>query len=121
MPIGCAFERRRTIQLSQAHQPALDLPARSQDANLFYGIPAIQSYPFDGSAWVIWDDGPGLVSPPPLTNTAPDYGARPARRRARDGGGADPEVGLPGREWQRGGRLWRPAVPHRRLYAVGAF
>jgi hypothetical protein len=60
----------RTIG-AQAHVPALDLPARSQDANLFYGIPAIQSYPFDGSAWVIWDDGPGLVSPPPLTNTPP--------------------------------------------------
>jgi hypothetical protein len=60
----------RTIG-AQAHQPALDLPARSQDVNLFYGIPAIQGYPFDGSAWVIWDDGPGLVSPPPLTNTPP--------------------------------------------------
>lgn len=60
----------RTIG-AQAHEPALDLPARSQDANLFYGIPAIQSYPFDGSAIVIWDDGPGLVEPPPVTNTPP--------------------------------------------------
>ena len=66
----------RTIG-AQAHQPALDLPARSQDANLFYGIPAIQSYPFDGSAWVIWDDGPGLVSPPPLTNMPPTVGRDP--------------------------------------------
>jgi hypothetical protein len=62
---------------AQAHQPALDLPARSQDVNLFYGVPAIQSYPFDGSAIVIWDDGPGLVSPPPLTNTPPTVGRDP--------------------------------------------
>jgi hypothetical protein len=66
----------RTIG-AQAHQPALDLPARSQDVNLFFGIPTIQSYPFDGSAWVIWDDGPGLVSPPPLTNTPPTVGRDP--------------------------------------------
>jgi hypothetical protein len=66
----------RTIG-AQAHEPALDLPARSQDANLFYGIPAIQSYPFDGSAIVIWDDGPGLVPPPPLTNTPPTLGRDP--------------------------------------------
>jgi hypothetical protein len=62
---------------AQVHQPALDLPARSQDVNLFYGIPAIQSYPFDGSAIVIWDDGPGLVSPPPLANLPPTVGRDP--------------------------------------------
>jgi hypothetical protein len=45
--------------------------------NLFYGIPAIQSYPFDGSAIVIWDDGPGLVPPPPLTNLPPTVGRDP--------------------------------------------
>jgi hypothetical protein len=66
----------RTIG-AQAHQPALDLPARSQDVNLFFGIPAIQSYPFDGSAWVIWDDGPGLVSSPPLANLPPTVGRDP--------------------------------------------
>ena len=60
----------RTIG-AKFHSPALDLPARSQDANLFYGIPAIPSYPYSGSAIVIWDSGPGLVAPPPLTNTAP--------------------------------------------------
>jgi hypothetical protein len=62
---------------AQAHEPALDLLARSQDENLFYGIPAIQSYPFEGSAIVIWDDGPGLVLPPPLTNTPPTVGRDP--------------------------------------------
>jgi hypothetical protein len=66
----------RTIG-AQVHEPGLDLPARSQDANLFYGIPAIQSYPFDGSAIVIWDDGPGLVPPPPVTNTPPILGRDP--------------------------------------------
>jgi hypothetical protein len=66
----------RTIG-AHAHQPALDLPARSQDENLFFGIPAIQSYPFDGSAIVIWDSGPGLVPPPPLTNTPPTVGRDP--------------------------------------------
>jgi hypothetical protein len=66
----------RTIG-AYGHEPALDLPARSQDANLFYGVPAIPSYPFDGSAWVIWDDGPGLVAPPPVTNTPPTSGRDP--------------------------------------------
>jgi hypothetical protein len=66
----------RTVGAS-VHQPALDLPDRIQDANLFYGIPEIQSYPFDGSAIVIWDDGPGRVPPPPLTNTPPSVGPDP--------------------------------------------
>jgi hypothetical protein len=55
-----------------AHQPALDLGTnRSQDRNLFFGVPAIGHYPFHGSAIVIWDSGPGRVQPPPLTNTPP--------------------------------------------------
>jgi hypothetical protein len=66
----------RTIGAS-VHVPALDLPARSQDVNLFYGVPAIPSYPFEGSAIVIWDDGPGLVPPPPVTNTPPTVGRDP--------------------------------------------
>ncbi len=60
-----------------AHVPALDLPARAQDANLFFGIPGIQSYPFGGSAIVIWDSGPGRVPPPPITNTPPTVGPDP--------------------------------------------
>ncbi len=66
----------RTIG-AYGHEPPLDLPARAQDENLFYGVPTIPSYPFDGSAWVIWDDGPGLVAPPPVTNTAPTTGRDP--------------------------------------------
>ena len=34
----------RTIG-AKCHAPALDLPARSQDANLFYGLSPISSYP----------------------------------------------------------------------------
>ncbi len=66
----------RTIG-AKYHSPALDLPARSQDANLFYGLSPISSYPYSGSAYVIWDDGPGNVASPPLTNTAPSTGSDP--------------------------------------------
>ena len=53
--------------------PALD-PARARDKNLFYGIPAIKSYPFSGSAVEIWDSGPGHVQPPPFADVAPTKG-----------------------------------------------
>jgi hypothetical protein len=66
----------RTIGAS-AYQPALDLPARQQDVNLLFGIPRIKKFPFKGSAIVIWDSGPGVVPPPPLTNTAPEGGEDP--------------------------------------------
>ena len=59
----------RTIG-AKVHAPALD-PGRARDKNLFYGIPSIPSYPFNGSAIVIWDSGPGLDAPPPVTNTPP--------------------------------------------------
>ena len=64
----------RTIGAS-AYRPALDLPARQQDANLLYKIPGIKRFPFDGSAMVIWDSGPGHNTPPPLTNTPPQEAA----------------------------------------------
>ncbi len=61
----------RTIGAS-AYQPALDLNTnRRRDRNLFYGIPTIRSFPFNGSAIEVWDSGPGFVSPPPLGNLAP--------------------------------------------------
>jgi hypothetical protein len=59
----------RTIG-AKVHEPALDA-VRAQDQRLFYRVPAIPSYPFDGSAIVIWDSGPGHTQPPPVTNTAP--------------------------------------------------
>ena len=53
--------------------PALD-PGRHSDVNPFYGIAPIGSYPYDGSALVVWDSG----SPtPPTTNTPPRAGADP--------------------------------------------
>jgi hypothetical protein len=65
----------RTIGAT-VHAPALDLGTnRARDRNLFYGVPAINHYPFRGSAIVIWDSGPGRVQPPPLGNLAPVDGA----------------------------------------------
>ena len=62
----------RTIGAS-IRQPALD-PGRHTDTDPFYGIPAISSFPFDGSALVVWDSG---SPPPPTTNTPPTEGADP--------------------------------------------
>ncbi|HEY2159954.1 MAG TPA: hypothetical protein VGH24_01485 [Solirubrobacteraceae bacterium] len=63
----------RTIGAS-AVEPALD-PTRSRDRNLLYGIPAVQHYPFGGSAIELWDSGPGRVQPPPVGNIPPTEGA----------------------------------------------
>jgi hypothetical protein len=61
----------RTIGAS-AYQPALSLDTnRRRDRNLFYGIPTIKAFPFNGSAIEVWDSGPGRVLPPPLGNLAP--------------------------------------------------
>jgi hypothetical protein len=49
-----------------AQEPALDPGRANWDA--LYGIPAIPSFPFGGSAIVYWDSG---VPAPPTTNTAP--------------------------------------------------
>ena len=55
------------------HAPAVD-PGRHSDVVPYHGIPAIASYPFTGSALVVWDSG----SPtPPTTNTPPRAGADP--------------------------------------------
>jgi hypothetical protein len=62
----------RTIGAS-IRMPALD-PGRHSDVNPYYGIPAIPSFPFAGSAYVVWDSG----SPtPPTTETPPRTGADP--------------------------------------------
>ena len=63
----------RTIGAS-AVEPALD-PSRARDRNLLYGIPAIGSYPFAGSAIELWDSGPGRVQPPPVGNVPPTKAA----------------------------------------------
>jgi hypothetical protein len=56
----------RTIGAS-IHQPAI-AAGRHSDVDPYYLIPAIPSYPFDGSALVVWDSG---AATPPITNTAP--------------------------------------------------
>jgi hypothetical protein len=63
----------RSIGDVRSYQPALD-PDRSNDRNLFYGIPAIAHYPYNGSAIEIWDSGPGRVQEPPVGNMPPTAG-----------------------------------------------
>jgi hypothetical protein len=70
---GGAMEAR-TIGASK-DAPALDA-VRSRDRNLFYGIPAIRRFPFNGSAIEIWDSGPGRVQPPPVGNIPPTANPR---------------------------------------------
>ena len=55
------------------YQPAL-APGRHTSVNPFSGIPAIPSFPFDGTALVVWDSG---TAPPPTTNQAPSVGSDP--------------------------------------------
>jgi hypothetical protein len=62
----------RTLGAS-IHQPAI-AAGRNPDVTPYYGIPAIPSDPFDGSALIVWDSG---AAPPPITNTAPSVGADP--------------------------------------------
>lgn len=71
-----AAAEARTIGAS-AHQPALD-SVRTRDRNLFYGLPAIGSYPFGGSAIEIWDSGSARVQPPPVGNVPPTAGSHNA-------------------------------------------
>jgi hypothetical protein len=56
----------RTLGL-HIHTPAI-AGGRSYEVTPYYGIPAIPSYPFAGSAIVVWDSG---ANTPPTTNTAP--------------------------------------------------
>src|SRR5262249_55589661 len=53
--------------------PALGA-GRSYEVTPLYGIPAIASYPFNGSAIVVWDSG---TPTPPTTNTPNNGGADP--------------------------------------------
>jgi hypothetical protein len=64
----------RTIGAS-ARRPAAD-PGRLPSPQL-WGIPAIKTFPFAGSAIVMWDSGPGNNGPAPLTNLAPGVGQDP--------------------------------------------
>ncbi len=62
----------RTLGL-YIHQPAI-AGGRHSDVNPYFGIPAIPSDPFDGSALIVWDSG---AAQPPITNVAPSVGADP--------------------------------------------
>jgi len=62
----------RTIGAS-IHQPAI-ASGRHSDVDPFFGIPAIPSYPFDGSAFIVWDSG---APTPPTANTPPRMGEDP--------------------------------------------
>jgi hypothetical protein len=68
VPMYAAAVEARTIG-AFAYQPALDLATnRIRDRNLLFGVPTIPSYPFAGSAIVVWDAGPGLVRLPPVAS-----------------------------------------------------
>ena len=62
----------RTIGAS-IHQPAM-APGRHSDVDPYFGIPAIPSYPFDGSAIVVWDSG---TPTPPIENIPNTGGSDP--------------------------------------------
>ena len=62
----------RTIG-ARLRTPALD-PGRHSDVTPFYGIPPIGSYPFAGSALVVWDSGQPT---PPIENVPPRAGSDP--------------------------------------------
>jgi hypothetical protein len=53
---------------ARIHQPALPADKETPEEQPYFGIPAIESYPYDGSAIVIWHSGNPY---PPLGNTAP--------------------------------------------------
>jgi hypothetical protein len=73
----------RTIGAS-IHQPAI-MAGRHSDVNPYFGIPAIPSYPFDGSALIVWDSGLVLgVVQPPITNTPPSPLQRFVKCNARE-------------------------------------
>ncbi|MGI8332129.1 hypothetical protein ACRYCC_19355 [Actinomadura scrupuli] len=73
-PVAAEVEAR-TIG-ARIHAPAV-AAGRNPDVVPYWGIPAIPSYPYQGSAIVIWDSGTPY---PPLTNTPPSgaaYGRDP--------------------------------------------
>ena len=62
----------RTIG-AHIHTPAL-APGRHSDVDPYFGIAAIPSYPFNGSALIIWDSG---AATPPIENVWPTVGSDP--------------------------------------------
>jgi hypothetical protein len=62
----------RTIG-AKVHAPGL-APGRSPDVDPFWGLEPIDTYPYVGSALVMWDSG---AAPPPLENLPPSTGHDP--------------------------------------------
>ncbi len=64
---------------------SIHLPARATagpvEVEPYFDIPAIDSYPFDGSAIIIWDSG---TATPPLENIPPSEGQDPHETPRRD-------------------------------------
>jgi len=62
---------------ARLHTPALDAGKVVPDVTPYYGIDPIPSYPFDGSAIVVWDSGnpapPTDNVPPRLSSTDPEW------------------------------------------------
>lgn len=79
-PVAAEVEAR-TIGARIA-QPAVD-PGRSPDKVPYWGIQPIESFPYEGSAIVIWDSG---TPTPPLTNTIPTQGKDPHEDPRNDPG-----------------------------------
>jgi hypothetical protein len=73
----------RTIGAS-IRVPALD-PGRSPEVTPYYGIPTIKSFPFNGSALVVWDTGPIRTINGETEGTAP-----PPTRNVPNRAGVDP-------------------------------
>jgi hypothetical protein len=65
-----ATEVQARVLGARAHRPVL-ADGRSPDRQQLWGIEGINSYPYDGSAVVMWDSG---TPAPPLGNVAPQDG-----------------------------------------------
>lgn len=70
-PVAAEIEAR-TIGIPM-HKPAVNM-GRHSDVNPFFGIAAVPSYPYGGSALIWWDSGAAI---PPIANVHPTVGADP--------------------------------------------
>jgi hypothetical protein len=68
-----ATEVEARVLGARAHRPVL-LDGRSPARQPMWGIEGIESYPYDGSAIVVWDSG---APAPPVGNIAPSEGKNP--------------------------------------------